>query len=441
MVLVYAKEITPRLKYATQLLFDNLLNVAHTCTADPGVFTDYTGPRLVYGQNPELLSGAPRMFAHSLLAESDIRPLQPIIGQRQERPSLFTSKEPTTFTYWSYDLLATVFYIATRYEEYLPFQPDVHGRFSARQSILHQLGVLNRPWLQELALDFRQFLQSFYPDLRLNKPPYTVAPTYDVDYAWAFGHRSGWREWATWGKLQLQMEKKVLQLRRQVKAGHQADPFFTFPYLDQLHDRYQLAPIYFFLLARPGRFDRNVDPRRPEFRVLIRAVANRAAVGIHPSYAANRRPARIASEKQTLADIVDQPITRSRQHFLKLHLPKTYRQLIAAGIREDYTMGYADAPGFRAGLAVPFPWFDLERNEITDLMIYPFCVMDVTLKNYLQLQPDQAKRVTEELIRQVRLYGGAFRYLWHNSSFSSAHSWAGWTGVFEHMINQACTSR
>jgi hypothetical protein len=57
-------------------------------------------------------------------------------------------------------------------------------------------------------------------------------------------------------------------------------------------------------------------------------------------------------------------------------MPGTFQQLINAGIREEYSMGYGSINGFRASVASPFHWYDLERDEQTDLMVYPFCLMD-----------------------------------------------------------------
>ena len=66
----------------------------------------------------------------------------------------------------------------------------------------------------------------------------------------------------------------------------------------------------------------------------------------------------------------------SRQHFIRFTLPDTYRQLINAGIKEEFSMGYGSVNGFRASVALPFYWFDLEKNEATSLLVYLFCFMD-----------------------------------------------------------------
>jgi len=135
-----------------------------------------------------------------------------------------------------------------------------------------------------------------------------------------------------------------------------------------------------------------------------------------------------------LEKIVDLPITDSRQHFLKLRFPETYRRLIAAGIQVDYSMGYADDTGFRAGMGVPFPWYDLKREECTALMIHPFVAMDVTLQQYLGLHAEEALARIKDLHQEVSSLGGPLCLLWHNSSFYGEAGWVGWKEMYEEML-------
>ncbi len=131
------------------------------------------------------------------------------------------------------------------------------------------------------------------------------------------------------------------------------------------------------------------------------------------------------------------PVHRSRQHYLMLSFPETYKNLLRAGIREDFSLGYADDIGFRAGFAGDFFWYDLEAETSTTLRIFPFQVMDVTLKNYLQLTASEAIEEINDIVKQVKFYGGTFISLWHNSSFAASHGWAEWAMVYEALIKVA----
>jgi hypothetical protein len=122
-----------------------------------------------------------------------------------------------------------------------------------------------------------------------------------------------------------------------------------------------------------------------------------------------------------------------------MNLPATYQNLIKAGITHDYTMGYAEQTGFRAGTARSFKWFDLHKNEITNLTVHPFAYMDGTLLEYLKLTPTEAKERIQELYKEVQKYGGTFSFLWHNETISGYQHWASYQEVFKEnfVVNQA----
>jgi hypothetical protein len=97
-------------------------------------------------------------------------------------------------------------------------------------------------------------------------------------------------------------------------------------------------------------------------------------------------------------------------------------------------MGYADVPGFRAGTAHPFKWFDVEKNETTSLIVHPVVVMDSTLKQYQKLDALEAMQVIAQLKTEVRRTGGDFVSLWHNETVAEQGEWIGWRAVWEEAI-------
>jgi len=93
--------------------------------------------------------------------------------------------------------------------------------------------------------------------------------------------------------------------------------------------------------------------------------------------------------------------------------------------------------GFRAGLTVPFSFFDLARNEPTNLRIHPVAVMDVTLKDYGRLNPQQSLEIISQVVQKIRSVNGEFVSLWHNESLSDSGRWKGWRVVYEEMLREA----
>src|SRR5690606_16885198 len=131
-------------------------------------------------------------------------------------------------------------------------------------------------------------------------------------------------------------------------------------------------------------------------------------------------------------------VTKSRQHFLKLSFPETYRNLIDLEITDDYSMGFAAESGFRAGICTPFRFYDLELETETPLIVHPFAFMDGTYIYYKKMRAEDAWNEISQYIEVYKKYGGEFTPIWHNRIFSEREpEWKGWNHVFEEMVKAA----
>ena len=97
-----------------------------------------------------------------------------------------------------------------------------------------------------------------------------------------------------------------------------------------------IKTIFFFLLGEYSTFDKNISPGNTNYKLLIKNIADYAEVGIHPSYFSMKNDLKIKKEKEILEGIVNFPIRRSRQHYLRIELPETYQNLVDLEIHEEY---------------------------------------------------------------------------------------------------------
>ena len=133
--------------------------------------------------------------------------------------------------------------------------------------------------------------------------------------------------------------------------------------MDDLHQKFNLHPIYFFLVAEiKGKYDKNTNIHNPEFQELIKTIAAKYPVAIHPSWYSSDHPSQLKREKQWLENISQKTIISSRQHYLRFNLPYTFQRLLSIGIKNEYSMGYGTINGFRASIASSFYWYDLEKR-------------------------------------------------------------------------------
>ena len=432
-MLILVPKTTNRLHYIFDLIIKDFLGISFKFTTDNETFASFNGPKLHYGNNQFL--NEPFQKATNLLFEHDITEKElKIIDYKDIRAFLPVYNDKSIFPF---DIFAASFYLVTRYEEYLPHINDKHGRFQAKDSILFKMNMLDKPLVNIWAMELGNILTAIYPDLQLKKKSFTFIPTYDVDAAWSYKNKGIFRTVASSARDILNLDFQEFKKRWRVIFGKTNDPFDTFDYQLQLQKELNLHPLYFILCGEYDLNDKNISLRNTNFQNLIKRLGDYAKVGIHPSYNSYLNKEKVNTEIQHLSKVLNREITTSRQHFLRLRLPLSYQILLDHDITDDYTMGYATLTGFRAGIADTFRFFDLEHDNVTNLNIHPFAVMDGTLRDYLDLNIEEAYEKTTKLIQEVKNVNGTFILLWHNETLSDEKRWTGWKALYRRILDYA----
>lgn len=427
-MLIYSDHIGPRLQYVIHFIFRDFLGINAEITSDKEYFIKAEVPKLSYCD--EKLCDELNITPSGLLSENSIREIKPEAGKWNGLTVLFPVSQNGDIPF---DLFAGIFYLLSRYEEYLPFQGDKYGRFMAEESIAFHNGFLEQPVVDKWILRFIEILKSKNPGLMPPVRHFRFIPTVDVDMPYEYLNKGSARCMGGALRSILLGDFKKLKERYYVVTGKQQDPFYTFPWIRDIHQKPGL--ITFFLTAGYGKYDKGIDPRCEEFSRIVNDVSFYSFIGIHPSWESNKKSGMLEQEIATLGKIAGKAITRSRQHYLVINLPHTYRKLLELGIREDYSLGYASKAGFRASTCTPYHFYDLMNEAETPLEIYSFQVMDRTLKDYMMLQPSEATRKIEEMVREVRAVNGTFISIWHNDTFSDKGEWKGWLEVYEQLLS------
>lgn len=429
MIYVFTHKITPRVRYAFNLVFKDVLNIDYKIISDREEFKTCEGVKIAYTVNP--MDEAFFIQSKPLLFEQGINDQEINIFPFDRTKAFFSLGSRSMFPF---DLFAASFYLASRYEEYLPHKRDLYNRFDAEQSLAYNEGFLHQPviniWCQKLG----ELLMEIYPQLTIQKREYKFITTIDVDNAYAFLEKGFVRTLMGYAKSFLTFDFSGVKNRTKTLLGFQKDPYDTFDYQKKMIREHNLTFIYFFLLGDYGRNDKNIPVNSAKFQSLIKSISDHSKIGIHPSFASNSDFKLLEKEVGRLSGVINREVWRSRQHFLKLRLPDTYRNLIDLDITDDFTMGYASNYGFRAGLCTPFHFYDLDLEVETLFKIHPFAIMEGTLKYYMEIGPENAMPHFKRLIDEVRMVGGEFISLWHNDSLNDKGIWKEWRAVFENMI-------
>lgn len=430
-MLIYTDTITPRLQYMADFSGKLLTGQPFALTTDKDFFRQ-AGPGKINYSAGRIDTTEFWLKPHHLLFEINIDS-QPVQCTLMNGYAIFFQTEGD----WPFDIFAAGFYLLSRYEEYLPHEKDMYGRYAHENSLAFKEGFLGVPLVNIWWNQFKNALRSRFSSFKTVVPNFTFLPTYDIDIAWSYNQKGWQRNLGGLASSLLRGQWGQSRGRWNVLRKKQADPYDSYGWLHTLHENFRVKPYYFFLLADPrGKYDKNISPRSRQLQELIRGHSMRYPVGIHPSWRSGDEHGLLQKEIETLMRITGTGCMLSRQHYIRFDLPTTFRRLLQAGIRYDFSMGYGSINGFRASVTTPFYWYDLEKDMPTELLLYPFCYMDANSYYEQDYTPQQALDEMREYRRIVKSVGGNMIIIWHNHFLGSEPQFATWKKVYEKFIKE-----
>lgn len=428
MIYIYSHKRTKRLKYALHVVLKIILQVDYRLVNIEVFEEETSNPKINYSE--EELDADIWIKPHSLLFEKDIHPQEIRVTYQEETPYFFKTADIGDY---KFDVFASSFFMMSRYEEYLPFVADSHGRFTADDSLAFKTHFLQKPVVHLWADKLRETIKNNYPNYLFPTRIFTQVNTIDIDIAYAYRGKSFIRRFGGLIKSLLHFDfNDIAQRFTFLFTGR--DPYDTYKTLRKIQKKLNLENIYFFQVGNQGTHDKNLTLNQVMHKLIVKT-SKYAEIGIHPSYNSNNHVNILRDELLDLMKITGDPVTKSRQHFLKMTLPETYENLITVGIETDYTMGFPDQVGFRAGMALAYPFFNLQTNTERPLEIVPFQLMDGTLKDYMKLSPEEAILKIREIKKSIQKVNGQLVTLFHNSSVINRGEWKAWLDVYKAVVN------
>ena len=426
MLSIYTEHITNRLSYIVTTLFGDKIVVLN----DISTFNNFNGKKINYSTHENITSDL-WIKPVDLLFETTITSQQINCFVWKNYKAFYKTDGDIPF-----DILAASFFLLSRYEEYYSnYKKDDYGNYHHENSLACKENFLHLPiinlWLQEI-----EKLTGIKP-IENN---FSITPTYDIDIAFAYKHHPLHIQIGGLIK-DLILQRGTFNERLQVLLGYKKDPYQIFNWLDEQHQKHKLLPIYFILLAQQrSEFDKNPSATNESYIELIQSLNQQSEIGIHPSYKSNCNTEKLKAEIENLQYITNKQITKSRQHFLQLQFPLSYQNLIEQGIQEDYTLGYGTHNGFRASYCFSFNWFNVEKDETTNLVIHPFCYMDANAIFEQQLNAEQALNEMKYYFETVKSVSGNFIFIMHNHFLSEQKKWQIWRKGYSNFLQFISTS-
>lgn len=265
---------------------------------------------------------------------------------------------------------------------------------------------------QWLSMIYEASLQLGWPDTRLHRP-FTIVLTHDVDYLPRRWDR-GLPRFARALYRQLLVRRRPLDawrlllryLRRSARSGV---PYLELPRIVSEEDRLGARSSFQFVVEPQHRH----DPRYTERDIPWGALPPDWEVCLHGSYLAARTPGKVTAERARLEALAGRPVSGYRQHYLNFQPQHLFREVVAAGLRYDMSIGYNDRSGPRAGTYFPFKPLDLSTGQPYGFWEIPFVLMDTTLATTYQLSAAEALVHAHTVLEPVVAGGGCVAIIWH----------------------------
>ncbi|MDE3236710.1 MAG: hypothetical protein KGO81_12200, partial [Bacteroidota bacterium] len=292
MLLIYTKHITSRLQYIAGELWGNNVLLTSNCHE----FLNHYGDKIAYSEEP-IAEDALHIQPYGLLEATDIEPQNTSCFTWQGLPVFFGTEKGSI----PFDLFSAAFYLVTRYEEYLPHNKDEYDRYLFSESIAYRGNFLHLPLIQlwMKALPNKAFHSS--------TNSFQFLPTYDIDIAYAYTHQPLWKNVLGFYRDLLKVDIDKVSERINIYSGRKKDPFDVFDWLDALHQKFHLQPVYFFLtILQRGLYDKNINSHNRSLQKLYKQLASKYNNGLHPSWQSGEHgfDALLNKEKQQLEKII-----------------------------------------------------------------------------------------------------------------------------------------
>lgn len=267
-LLIYHHTHSERIKYTFKLFFNTLIQTTYELTDNQDSFIKYQGPKINYS-TCKLTEDELYFAATNFLDENSIINFHPEFVSQCN--GFFPIEDPSSIL--PFDPFAACFYLASRYEEYLPFKKDAHQRFASTESLLSKYKMLEQPIINIWAEEIKKIISSKYPQVVFKENKFQYLSTIDVDIAYSYKGKSIFRFLINFFSSILKLNFKQVIYMLSVRFGNTNDPYDTFGEFVKVNRQNEL--LFFFHMGDYGIYDKSIPYKHPLMTNLIKKIKSK----------------------------------------------------------------------------------------------------------------------------------------------------------------------
>ena len=411
MIAIYCKKNTSRIRYTFEWILEFVLSQKIYFESNLDAFLNFKGPKIAYCETP--ISNSLSLGDSDLLYQDDIQNQNITNIAFEDLIGIIKSNHHSVLPF---DIIASTFYLISRYEEYLPSILDQHQRFLYTQSVAYQQDFLDKTMVNRY-IEWLRNAMNLQFNIQIPKPKANFLFTMDVDHA--FYNKNV--------PLAQFVKRNMLDLFNHSNK----DKYDTYDFFIQECKKRNFNALLFILCPEnPHPLDHKNNRNAPVFQKLISYLNTQTKIGIHPSYDTMGNN-KLAKETTWLQNILQQKIIKNRFHFLRFQISDLLKRIQNTSIQEDYSFGYAQIGGWRSSTSFPFPFYDLSKNKTSNVWIYSPCWMDATYQYHDKNANDFGLSIAKKQIETIQKYGGVFIPIFHNDLLSDEN----WQKTYLHILD------
>tara|TARA_B100001971_G_scaffold129103_1_gene119096 strand:+ start:151500 stop:152813 length:1314 start_codon:yes stop_codon:yes gene_type:complete len=326
----------------------------------------------------------------------------------------------------NFDLFGIIFFMLTRWEEYVSPTRDEHNRFPAKESFAFKMNFIQRPIVNELAILLYNIFRSYKVNISLRNN-YDVFLTHDIDHLY---YPKSPRKFVG----DIVKRRSLNSFFNRVKYSFNS-PYNCISWISDLNQKNKIKSEFYFMAAYGTPFNNDYKINDPNILESIKTILkNNQTIGIHPSYKTLNNYELLIKEKNALENTFKLKIQDGRQHFLRFSSPQTWLDWEKASLKIDSSLGYPEVTGFRCGTGNEFYCYDFLNRKVLKLKERPLIFMDTSARYYQSLSLSETFDQIKLYKTTCQRYSTPFTLLFHNSSFEEIE-WIGFKNKYIEILS------
>jgi hypothetical protein len=415
-LIIFSNILTPRIKYIFNFIFKDILKAEIEFTGNSQYFLQSEHLKVSYGDEPLgeeiFFKSTPLLFSNKL---EEIKPKTISFGEYQ-------APFPVDRSVLPFDVFAASFFMISRYEEYL-HQRNSEGAFKASKSYQHKWRVLHKPVIDEWALIIKSIIKKKHPQFKFQEKKFKHHPTIHFSllthFPEGFLNRAKFIFSAAFKK-----ENNYLNAKFDRLTGVGINNEEVLEQVEEIFASKKSKAFYFVDFP-----DVPMDYIRTDR--IFKTLNNRSVGLLRPCANNKQKMTGIKEDLVKLKKVNPNLIMLTSQQLDALKFPICYLNVLNSGITSDYSMGYENVMGFRAGTCTPFNWYDLQLEKATPLVVNSYCLTDHILQF---LTREEAIKEIHQYIDAVKVVNGTFYSSWNLKSLSDYPKYKKLKSLFEEML-------